>query len=175
MEERENDVNAPAARIARDHFLREDNRYGCAEATYITLKEVYGLDRSHDSGAAVALNGGIAYSGNVCGAVTGAAMALGELAERRMSEHRSAKRAARKIVADVMDRFSQRFGSPLCRELIGRDISVPAEHDAFIREGQWRTQCMAQIEFVVTELAPLADEQEWRARLDRLEREERGT
>ncbi|NBC31002.1 MAG: hypothetical protein GVY29_13545 [Spirochaetes bacterium] len=165
----ENDDDGRAPSLARQHFLREDNNYGCAEATYITLKQVYGLDRPHDSAAAVALNGGIAYSGNVCGALTGAAMALGELAERRMSDHRSAKRTARKLLAEVMRRFSQRYGSSLCRELIGRDISVPEEHDAFIREGRWRTQCMSQIEFVVAELEPLADEGVWQARVDALD------
>jgi len=168
------DDDGRARSLARHHFLRDDNSYGCAEATYITLKQVYGLDRPKDSAAAVALNGGIAYSGNVCGALTGAAMALGELAERRMENHGSAKRTARKLLAQVMSRFSEQYGSPLCRDLIGRDISVPEEHDAFIREGKWKTQCMSQIEFVVAELEPLADERVWRARVDALDGGEEG-
>ena len=64
-------------RKAREYFLRPDNLYGCAETTFMALKEAYGLPHAADSSAAMALNGGIAYSGGLCGAITGAALAVG--------------------------------------------------------------------------------------------------
>ena len=42
-----------------------------------------GIDAPTDASAAMAFNGGIAYSGGPCGAITGAAMAVGLLAEQR--------------------------------------------------------------------------------------------
>ena len=43
----------------------------------MVLKAAYGLDDPMDPAAAVALNGGVAYSGGLCGAITGAALAVG--------------------------------------------------------------------------------------------------
>ena len=57
---------------ARAYFLRPDHLYGCAETVFMVLKEAYSLPDPHNSSAAMALNGGVAYGGSVCGAITGA-------------------------------------------------------------------------------------------------------
>ena len=62
-------------------FLRDDNTYGCAEVALVALQEHWSLPDAADSSAAMALNGGVAYSGATCGAITGAAMAVGRLAD----------------------------------------------------------------------------------------------
>jgi hypothetical protein len=67
------------AAIARAYFLDDRNQFGCAETTFIVLKGAYGLDDPMDAAAAMALNGGVAYSGGACGAITGAALAVGML------------------------------------------------------------------------------------------------
>lgn len=154
-----------ARSAARRFFLRDDNRYGCAESTYLALKTVYSLPDSENSSAAMVLNGGIAYSGGMCGAVSGASMALGELAERRLKNHSAAKRFARRVIQELMVDFRQRYRSIHCRDLIEYDISIPEEHDRFIREGAWRISCMEQIEWSVARLAVLVDESIWRDRV----------
>ena len=111
----------------------------------------------------MALNGGIAYSGGACGAITGAALAVGMLAERRIDDHRAAKRVARELVAGLMDDFLAEHGALDCRDLIGYDLRAPGQHDAFIAAGAWRERCMRQVEFAVTRMAPLADEDAWAA------------
>ena len=95
---------------ARDLFLTDDNAHGCAEATYITLKTAYGLPEADDSSAAMALNGGVAYSGGVCGAISGAALAVGQLVGKRIADHNEAKTKARKMMMEVMDEFEVEFG-----------------------------------------------------------------
>ena len=72
--------------IARQLFLRDDNHYGCAETSLVALQRAYGLPNADDSSSAMALNGGVAYSGGVCGAISGAAMAVGRLAEQRIGD-----------------------------------------------------------------------------------------
>lgn len=150
-----------AIQKARNYFLREDNQYGCAETTYITLKDIYDISNKEDSSAAMALNGGIAYSGGTCGAITGGAMAVGELSKKRIDEHRKAKTVARRITMKIMDGFSQKYGSCDCSDLINYDISIPEEHDKFIESGVWKEDCMAQIEFVVGRLYKLYDKDCW--------------
>lgn len=147
--------------IARDLFLREDNHYGCAETALVALQKVYGLADAEDSSPAMALNGGVAYSGGVCGAISGAAMAVGRLAEQRIDDHKVAKRTARRIIQQVMGEFEDRFGSHNCSGLIRYDISTEKGHDEFIESGVWRTTCMSQLEFSVDRLADLADLETW--------------
>jgi len=149
-------------------FLREDNLYGCAETTLLALKSCFGLPEPEKSDPAMALNGGVGYSGGICGALSGAALALGELAALRLPDHQKAKRAARLLLMDTMTAFSGRFGSPDCRNLVPYDLSVPSEHDRFIREGLWRTTCMEQILFSVEHLASLAEPAFWSSRMREL-------
>ena len=72
-----------AVERARALFLDDEHPYGCAETTFIVLKEAFGLRDLADSSAAMALNGGVAYSGGMCGAVTGSALAIGQLVAAR--------------------------------------------------------------------------------------------
>ena len=152
-----NDTGSPVE-LARRVFLRDDNLYGCAETSYIVLKSVFGLERADDSSPAMALNGGVAYSGSMCGALLGAGLALGELAAARVDDQQVAKREARRQLQEIMADFRSRFGATTCRELIKLDLSTPEGHDAFIQSGVWRKTCMAQIEFVVERLAALAED-----------------
>lgn len=148
-----------AIEVARGLFLRDDNNYGCAESAMVALQELYGLADAEDSSAAMVLNGGVAYSGGVCGAITGAALAVGKLAGERIADHREAKRTARRLIQLVMAEFEGEFGSHDCSDLIDYDLTT--QHDDFIESGVWRNSCMKQIEFSVARLHALADEDVW--------------
>jgi C_GCAxxG_C_C family probable redox protein len=154
-----------ATQVARATFLRDDNLYGCAESALVALQTIFDLPNAADSSAAMAFNGGIAYSGGMCGAITGAAMALGKLAEARIDDHQEAKGTARRLTQELVQAFEAEFNSSSCRSLIDYEISIPAEHDAFIASNVWRTTCMRQIEFSIELLAPLADTEVWNKRI----------
>ena len=150
---------ADAARArARELFLDDANTHGCAETTLRVLAEAYGLPDAADTSPAMALNGGIAYSGATCGAITGAAMAVGRLEASRIASHDEAKRAARSVTQDLIAAFEAEFGATTCRALTGLDLRTDEGHRAFIDDGAWRTGCMRQIEMAVARLAPLADD-----------------
>ncbi|MGO9180325.1 MAG: C-GCAxxG-C-C family protein [Candidatus Limnocylindrales bacterium] len=146
---------------ARALFLDDDHTYGCAETTFLVLKEAFGLPDALDTSAAMVLNGGIAYSGGVCGALSGAALAVGLLAGQRLADHRVGKRTAREIVVRLMDDFQASYGAVDCRALLGREIRTSAQHQVFLDSGIWRDVCMTQIEFVVTRLGALPDDPIW--------------
>ncbi|NJD28552.1 MAG: C_GCAxxG_C_C family protein [Chloroflexi bacterium] len=148
-------------RAVRSRFLAPGNPYGCAESTLITLQEQFGLPDERDGAAAMALNGGVGYSGGTCGAITGAALALGRLAAERIPDRREAKRVARELTGRVIDEFQATFGALDCRTLTGVDLRAPGGHDAFIAAGQWRVDCLRRLELVVAHLAPLADPEAW--------------
>lgn len=146
---------------ARQLFLRDDNLYGCAETTLVALLEAFGLGDEADSALCMALNGGVAWRGWVCGAISGAAVAVGRLAASCIPDHKEAKRVARALINGFIDRFRAAYGASDCRVLIGLDIHDPSQHARFIESGIWRDVCMRQIEFAMRDLAPLGDEREW--------------
>jgi C_GCAxxG_C_C family probable redox protein len=152
---------AEAIERARTCFLDDTNYYGCAEATFVVLKEAFGLPDAADSSAALAVNGGIAYSGGMCGPISAAAMAVGMLAERRLGDHFAGKRTARRITQQLIDNFVLEYGSIDCRDLIEMDLRAPGQHAAFIASDLWRDRCMRQIEFAVRVMVPLAEASAW--------------
>lgn len=154
---------------ARAYFLADDNLYGCSETMLIVLQEAYGLSNATDSSPAMALNGGVAWSGGPCGAVTGAALAVGRLAAQRIADHKQAKRAARCITSRLMADVQAQYGHVNCRELIGVDISTEAGHTAFLEGKLWHTVCMGQIAFVLRKLVALRDDDVWMETLYQIE------
>lgn len=157
-----------ALAAARVYFLTEDNVYGCAETTLIVLQQVYGLPNASDASPAMALNGGVAWQGGICGAISGASLAVGRLAGERIEDHKDAKRAARSIMADLISDFVAEHGHVDCRDLTGLDISSPEGHAAFLESKAWHSVCMRQIEFTIGKLAGLRDELVWRETVARL-------
>jgi C_GCAxxG_C_C family probable redox protein len=150
-----------ARRAVRVTFVNDATTYGCAETSYIVLKQAYGLPDPDDSGPAMALNGGVAYRGGICGALSGAALAIGQLAAARISDHATAKRVARGLMQRVIDQFEDDYGSIECRDLIGFDLQQQGEHDRFIAAGVWKTTCADQVESAVAKLAGLSDRDAW--------------
>jgi len=138
-----------AIEAARRYFLDDTTHYGCAETTFMVLKEAFGLPEPNDPSAAMVLNGGIAYSGNLCGALGGAALAVGMLAGHRIAEHGRAKVVARRTMMRLMDEFQLQHGAICCRDLTGIDFRNEKQHREFIESGVWRTQCMGQVETVI--------------------------
>jgi C_GCAxxG_C_C family probable redox protein len=155
------DAAAEGIALARDAFLDDANRYGCAEAAFVALKAVLVLPDPVDTSAAMPFNGGLAWTGGPCGAVTGAALAIGILAGQRIPDHHRAKVVSRELVASLVDDFTERYGSLDCRDLVGTDLRAPGAHAAFIASGAWRRSCMNQIEFAVAATARLADPVAW--------------
>jgi C_GCAxxG_C_C family probable redox protein len=156
-------LEARAVDEARAAFLEDEGMYGCAEAAFIGLARAFGV--TPDPSIVMALNGGVAYGGGVCGAVTGTAVAVGALAGARIADHRIAKRVARDLVIEAETGFRSEFGATTCRELTGFDLRAPGGHDAFVADGAWRVGCTARIEHMVRVLAPLAGEACWQRRL----------
>jgi C_GCAxxG_C_C family probable redox protein len=148
---------------ARELFLDDSNYYGCAETTYVTLQELFSLPDPDDSAPAMPLNGGVAYSGGACGAITGAALAVGRLAARCLPDHFEAKRESRRVIQELIADFVREYGSVSCRDLVHYDLLAPGQHDAFIASGIWRDVCMRQIEYAVQHTARLIGETGWAA------------
>jgi C_GCAxxG_C_C family probable redox protein len=82
--------------------------------------------------------GGMARTGNMCGAVTGAIMAIDlSLGRDEPAGSRDEDYAA---VRELLDRFAEAFGSTNCSELLGCDLDTPEGREYF-KENDLARQC----------------------------------
>jgi C_GCAxxG_C_C family probable redox protein len=112
------------AEKAADYFNGE---YNCAQSVLLAMQEYYGVPKnSLIPRIATAFGGGIGRRGSLCGALTGATMAIG-LKHGTDKTVLAEKEKAYEIALKFYDQFAKECGSPFCRELIGYDLTNPEE------------------------------------------------
>jgi C_GCAxxG_C_C family probable redox protein len=98
--------------------------YNCSQSTFSALAEELGLSSDVALRIAAPFGGGIGRQGEVCGAASGALMALG-LRFGSASEDKDAKERAYTVAAEFVRRFEERAGALRCRDLIHADMTTP--------------------------------------------------
>jgi C_GCAxxG_C_C family probable redox protein len=98
--------------------------YNCSQAVLGVFAEDFGLDEELALKVSSGFGGGIARGGDICGAVTGAIMALGLKYFSPEADIQQSKMEVYKMVDDFKKRFIKRHSSIVCRELLGCDIST---------------------------------------------------
>jgi C_GCAxxG_C_C family probable redox protein len=106
--------------IAVELFLQG---YNCAQAILAAFAPAFGLSREHALKVAGTFGGGMARSGDACGAVTGAMMVLG-LAYSSAEVDPEAKARSYAAVHRLFAEFRTSHGSIVCRDLLGCDIGT---------------------------------------------------
>ena len=104
---------------ANDRFAQGLN---CAQAVLSAFAEETGITEEAALKLASPFGGGIARQGQVCGALTGALMALGL---QRGNSSPQGRDETYRISEEFVKAFEERHGTILCRELVGYDISTP--------------------------------------------------
>lgn len=114
--------------VAVEHF---EGGYNCAESALLALSD----DRTRVQGElqrlATPFGGGVARRGMLCGALSGALMALGLHLGRSVPGDDEAKARAYAAGEALLAAVEARFGSIQCRVLTGLDFHDPSSHDAF--------------------------------------------
>ena len=113
----------------------------CAQAVLESLGPAAGMDASECFRVAAAFGGGMARTGQTCGAVTGGIMVLGlRHGDRRIQEPGPRAEFYAKV-QDFAARFARRHGSMVCRELIHCDLLTPEGQKAFADQGMHQGIC----------------------------------
>jgi C_GCAxxG_C_C family probable redox protein len=126
---------ARPAEIASTVFSQS---YNCSQSVFSAFSDQLGLDRETALKLASPFGGGVARRGEVCGAVTGALLALG-LA--RGSDKPAGKDEIYQLSQEFMRLFAQKHKSILCRDLIACDISTPAGYQSASEKRVFKTIC----------------------------------
>ena len=99
--------------------------YNCAQAVLCAFEDVTELDRETAAKLSSSFGGGLGRMREVCGAVSGAAMVLGLVHGYSDPENYEAKKAHYQLIRDFAQRFREKNGSIICKELLsGTDATV---------------------------------------------------
>ena len=130
--------------------------FNCAQAVLASRSEEYGLDTSLAKKLGGAFMGGVAYNGEVCGAVVGALMLIGLKHGQYIEGDIESKRRTVKIAKSYLQKFKNEFGSIRCRELLKCDINSEEGLSNARESGVFKKRCpiliKRSVELVETEL-----------------------
>jgi len=115
--------------MARSLFLEG---YNCAQAVFLAFSDLTGYSREESLKLASSFGGGFGRLREVCGAVSGAEMALGALTGYTSLDD-AEKKAHYTRVRELANRFKEKNGTYICRELLGPEAdassAVPTPRD----------------------------------------------
>jgi len=103
---------------------RFEEGFACSQSVFSTLAPDLGVSEETALKIGSAFGGGMTRHGEVCGAVTGALMALGLKFGATAANDEDKIRIASQ---ELMRRFAEKNGSLLCRELLGYRLISPEE------------------------------------------------
>ena len=123
--------NDLAAKIGKTAYEYERAYHGCSQCVLAALQDGFKLGGQESFKAATALAGGIARTGNACGALVGGLMAISLAFGRdHLEDGATSKGYARAmdLGGELCKRFETAFGSTLCRDiqrsLFGRSFDL---------------------------------------------------
>ena len=104
---------------ALDYFAQ---KFNCGEATLLGLAEAMGVSDSCIPRIATGLGAGIGGCGEACGAISGAAMAIGLKFGRESADDLDAKTLCYAKVRQLVEEFEREFGSARCFDQVDCDM-----------------------------------------------------
>jgi C_GCAxxG_C_C family probable redox protein len=121
------------------------SRFTCSSAVFSAFSEELGLDPNTAKKIACGFGAGIAKTGNICGAVSGALMVIGLKYGKTEKDDEAATEKTRALVREFIHEFTEKNGSINCTELLGYDMRDPAAYAAARDSGVFMTKCPALV------------------------------
>jgi len=128
---------------SQDRFAQGFN---CSQSVFSAFSSELGISDETALKLTSPFGGGVAHQGNVCGAVTGALLALGLHSGSSTTEN---KDETYRLAEEFLGRFRECHGTILCRELIGFDISRPEELQNARNQGVFKSICPGLVQNAV--------------------------
>lgn len=134
----------PAVDMAIANFL---NGYNCAESVLLAMTAALGLESLVIPGVATGFGDGLGRQGSVCGAISGAVMAIGLARGRERPNDNTAQEETYSLSLVMYRRFVEYFGSPFCRELPRLDISTDEKRKSSFEKRLKESECIERLAF----------------------------
>jgi C_GCAxxG_C_C family probable redox protein len=108
-----------------------DQGFVCSQAVFAAFSDLYGLGESTALKIANGFGGRIARNQEVCGAVSGAVMAIGLKDGKISPEDSKAHENTYQAVNSFMQKFKEKNKTIICGELLGCDMAAARERGLF--------------------------------------------
>lgn len=120
------------------------NNFNCSQGVFTAYATEMGMDEKTALMLGTNFGGG-ARKGELCGAVAGALMVLGLRCGHYDSQDIESKQRAYAISEEFMNRFIQKNGSVVCRNLLGYDLSKEEDMQVIREKNLFRTFCLEMV------------------------------
>lgn len=118
----------------------------CSESVLLAISKWLDVHCKQIPKIATGFGAGIGGQGLVCGAISGGVMALGLKFGR--NEVKKQKMKPYWFASDLLKRFEKEFGSIMCVELTGCDLTTEEGRKKYREEKLWKAKCRHYIESV---------------------------
>lgn len=115
--------------------------FSCSQAVLSAFSDIFDLDVDLALKISQPFGGGIAHRGEICGAVSGAFMAIGLKFGRTRAEDTPARDRTYEAVTQFIQKFENLHGSIICKELLGYDLSTEEGERKAEEEELFETIC----------------------------------
>ncbi|MGB9212388.1 MAG: C-GCAxxG-C-C family protein, partial [Halobacteriota archaeon] len=112
---------------ANDAVTLFQEGFTCSQAVLSVFAEDFGLDRDLALRISQGFGAGIAYTDDICGALSGAVMVIGLRYGRIRADDTAAKEKTYAVVREFLREFKSRHGSVACTGLLGYNLSDPQQ------------------------------------------------
>jgi len=127
--------------VAMERF---DQGFSCAQSVFAAFMAENGLDEVTAMNLASGLGAGFGRAQEVCGAVSGAVLAIGLGCGRKAEDGRAPKEESYALTREFMQRFKAAHGSCRCLDLLGGlDLNAEGAHDRMVAGGLRDKVCAA--------------------------------
>ncbi len=109
-------------RVVETVDLHKNGGLTCSQAILTVYGEQYGIDSEKARLLGRTLSGGIAGQGETCGYVTAALLILAYAQDDK--NEAEARKKTHPVAMELIRRFKERYGTMICKELLGADFST---------------------------------------------------
>jgi len=119
-----------------------DNKFNCAQSVLASFADVFNMHEDDLLRVSCAFGGGIGRQQHTCGAVTGAAMALGLACGKGKNDSDDKKQLTYEKTVELFEEFNRLNGSTNCRTLLNNlDMRDEWDHAEIERQNLFHTNC----------------------------------
>lgn len=138
--------NIQSSVLAKELFAGD---YNCSQSVLKALAETSGMDNIQAEAIAAGFGGGMGRHQEICGAVSGACMAISHAVFNMYSEKIEGKEAAYNAVQQFMNKFKDEKTHVRCIDLTQHDFMIESEREKFSEAGLKDKICVPAVEFAV--------------------------
>jgi C_GCAxxG_C_C family probable redox protein len=119
-----------------------DNKFNCSQSVLTAFADESGLSEEESLRVSCAFGGGMGRQQHTCGAVTGAAMALGLRFGKGKNDNDEKKLQTYDKTVELFDEFTKLNGSTNCRELLNNlNMRDEKELELINEQNLFHTNC----------------------------------